>query len=100
VTDSDDITPVPYHVCANLLLAAAQLFREHHDALGVELLVRAEALIPRVSDPQGFVSLMNQADRLWKSKHVKSGLRPKGMKSGKWEQIDLPFAFAKPGEEN
>lgn len=87
----DEETPVTYATCANLLLAADQLLKEHHVALATELLVRCEALIPRVADPQGFVSLMNQADRLWKHKLMKSGLRPKGLKSGRWEQIDLPL---------
>ena len=90
MTDTDE-SPVPYSTCASLLLAAHQLLLEGHTHFATELLIKCEALIPRVADPQGFASLMNQADRLWKSKHIKSGLRPVGIKTGRWQQIDLPF---------
>lgn len=73
--------PVPAHIPANLLLAADSMLRDGHVEAATHLLIRAEALIARVADPQNFASLMNHADRLWKSKLIATGLRPKGISS-------------------
>jgi hypothetical protein len=69
------------HIPANLLLAADSMLRDGHVEAATHLLIRAEALIARVVDPQNYASLMNHADRLWRHKLIASGLRPAGISS-------------------
>lgn len=84
-----NMPPVQPHVVYNLLLAAQRLFVDNHHAFADSLLVKAEELAPRISDPIQYLAVVNQLDRMWRTYHVETGL-----KSGThrpWNQLDLPF---------
>ena len=82
-------SPVQPHVIYNLLLAAQRLFADNHHAFADSLLVKAEELAPRISDPIQYLAVVNQLDKLWRTYHVETGLTKGGHMP--WQQIDLPF---------